>query len=97
MRKDSLIIAQTLKRHAEKKGMSAAQFALNWVLNNALVTSVLAGPRTFEQWREYIAALGHGFGADDEALVDQLVARGHCSTPGYTDPKYPVTGRVPLR
>jgi aryl-alcohol dehydrogenase (NADP+) len=97
MRKESLIIAQTLKRHAEKRGMSAAQFALNWVLNNALVTSVLAGPRTSEQWREYVGALDHGFDAEDEALVDRFAARGHCSTPGYTDPKYPVTGRVPLR
>ncbi|MBI4205272.1 MAG: aldo/keto reductase [Betaproteobacteria bacterium] len=97
MRRESLIIAQTLKRHAEKRGMSAAQFALNWVLNNALVTSVLAGPRTFEQWREYLGALNYGFDAEDEALVDRLVGRGHGSTPGYTDPKYPVTGRVPLR
>lgn len=97
MRRESLIIAQTLKRHAEKRGMSAAQFALNWVLNNALVTSVLAGPRTFEQWTEYLGALDHAFEAGDEALVDKLLSPGHPSTPGYTDPKYPVTGRVPRR
>ena len=29
------------------------------------------------------------------ALVDRLVAPGHPSTPGFTDPIYPVTGRVP--
>lgn len=95
-RRESLVLAQTLKAHAEKRGMTAGQFALNWVLNNRLVTSVLAGPRTLEQWQEYVAALEQGFTAEDETLVDGLVARGHPSTPGYVDPQYPVTGRVPL-
>lgn len=94
-RAESLAIAQKLGRHAGKKGMSPAHFALNWVLNNALVTSVLAGPRTFAQWRDYLAALDQPFDAEDEALIDRLVPRGHGSTPGYTDPKYPVAGRVP--
>ena len=94
-RAESLAIAQKIRKHAEKKGMSAAHFALNWVLNNALVTSVLAGPRTVAQWRDYLAALDCKFDQEDEALVDRLVPRGHPSTPGYTDPKYPATGRVP--
>jgi aryl-alcohol dehydrogenase (NADP+) len=94
MRAESLEIAQTLKRHAEAKGMTAAQFALNWVLHNAIVTSVLAGPRTLAQWKEYAGALEHRFDGEDEALVDSVVGPGHGSTPGYTDPKYPVTGRV---
>jgi len=97
MRRESLAIAQMIRRHAERKGMTAAQFALNWVLNNQIVTSVLAGPRTLEQWREYLGALKHRLDAGDEAFVDGLVARGHGSTPGYTDPKYPVTGRIPPR
>ena len=29
------------------------------------------------------------------AEISSLVAAGHASTPGYTDPIYPVTGRVP--
>jgi aryl-alcohol dehydrogenase-like predicted oxidoreductase len=95
LRSESLKIAQQLKAHAEKKGMKLAHFALNWVLNNALVTAVLAGPRTFEQWRDYLAALDHEFDAADEALVDRLVPRGHPSTPGYTDPKFSVAGRMP--
>ena len=95
-RPESLKIAQQLKVHAEKKGMKLGYFALNWMLNNALVTSVLAGPRTLEQWREYLAALDYSFDAADEALVDRLVPRGHSSSPGHTDRKYPVAGRVPL-
>ncbi|MGH8600961.1 MAG: aldo/keto reductase, partial [Burkholderiales bacterium] len=79
------------------RGMTAGQFALRWVLNSTTVTSVLAGPRTLAQWREYLGALEQGFDAADEALVDRLVAPGHASTPGYTDPKFPVTGRAPQR
>ena len=33
--------------------------------------------------------------AEDEAWVDERVRPGHASTPGYTDPIYPVTGRQP--
>ena len=95
-RPESLAIARKLGEHAAKKGASLAHFALNWVLNNALVSSVLAGPRTYAQWQGYLAALDYRFDAEDEALVDSLVAPGHCSTPGYTDPKYPVSGRVAL-
>ena len=95
-RPESLALAQQIKAHAERRGMSAGQFALNWVLNCGAVSSVLAGPRTLEQWREYLGALGHAFTAEDEALVDRLVAPGHPSTPGYSDPRYPPAGRQPL-
>lgn len=94
-RTESLVIADKIKAHAERRGMSAAEFAFNWVLNSGAVTSVLAGPRTLEQWRAYHGALGRAFDAEDEALIDALVAPGHPSTPGYTDPRYPVTGRRP--
>ncbi len=92
-REESMVMAQTIKAHAEKRGMTAGRFALNWVLNNRIVTSVLAGPRTFEQWSEYLGALAHGFTAEDEALVDGLVKSGHPSTPGYNDPRYAIAGR----
>ena len=92
-REESMLMAQKLKAHAEQRGMSAGQFALNWVLNNRMVTSVLAGPRTLEQWTEYLGALEHRFSAEDEALVDSMVRSGHPSTPGYNDPRYPIAGR----
>jgi len=92
-REESLAMAQSLKAHAEKRGMSAGQFALNWVLNNRLVTSVLTGPRTLDQWTEYLGALDHSFSAEDEALVDTMVKSGHPSTPGFNDPRYPIIGR----
>jgi aryl-alcohol dehydrogenase (NADP+) len=94
-RAESIEIAQKIKAHAGRRGMSAADFAFNWVLNSGAVASVLAGPRTMEQWLGYLGALERGFTAEDEALIDALVAPGHPSTPGYTDPRYPVTGRRP--
>ena len=94
-REESLAIAQKLKAHAEKKGMTAGDFALNWVLANPIVTSVIGGPRTLEQWEAYLGSIGKKFDAEDEALVDSLVHPGHPSTPGYTDPAYPRTGRPP--
>ncbi|MFL6691553.1 MAG: aldo/keto reductase, partial [Ramlibacter sp.] len=53
----------------------------------------IAGPRTEEQWLDYLGALDHRFTAEDEALVDSLVPPGHPSTPGYTDPAYPLSPR----
>ncbi|MGE4561763.1 MAG: hypothetical protein AAEC10_02400, partial [Rhodospirillales bacterium] len=47
------------------------------------------------QWKEYLGAQRHEFIAEDEALIDAMVPSGHPSTPGYSDPKYPYTGRQP--
>ena len=93
-RPESLEIAQTLRLHAEAKGITAGQFALAWVLHNRLIHSAIAGPRTFEQWDENLGTLDYEFTAEDEALVDSLVPIGHPSTPGYNDPAYPVEGRI---
>jgi len=94
-RRESLEIARKLRDRAESRGITAGQFAAAWVLNNGLVTSVIAGPRTMEQFEDYLGALSVRFTAEDEALVDSLVAPGHPSTPGYNDPAYPIEGRVP--
>jgi aryl-alcohol dehydrogenase-like predicted oxidoreductase len=94
-RKESMVIAGKFVARAEKRGMTPGQFAVNWVLANTLITSVLVGPRTLAQWREYVGALDHTFAAADEAFVDKLVAPGHPSTPGYTDPTHPVAAGRP--
>jgi aryl-alcohol dehydrogenase (NADP+) len=92
-RPESLEIAHTLARHAEAKGGSGVGYALGWLLNNRIVTSVLAGPRTLAHWEAYAAGLDYSFDAEDEALLDSLVPIGHPSTPGYSDPAYPIEGR----
>ncbi|MFI5010847.1 MAG: aldo/keto reductase [Hyphomicrobiales bacterium] len=92
-RQESLRFAQEIKQHAQARGITAGQFAVAWLLNNRLVTSMVAGPRTEEQWEDYPKALDYRFTAEDEALIDRLVPSGHPSTPGYNDPAYPIEGR----
>ena len=92
-RAESLTLAQQLEAYAATRGLSAAQMAIAWTLNNRLVSGVIGGPRTCTQWQDYLAALNVRLSAEDEAWVDARVPAGHASTAGYTDPIYPVTGR----
>lgn len=93
LRAESLDIARRLQAHAETRGVTAADYALAWVLANKAVTALIAGPRTFEQWTAYFPALDFRLDAADEAFANALVTPGHPSTPGFTDPNYPVEGR----
>ena len=70
-----------------------AHFATAWVLAHHAVSAVIAGPRTLAQWQIYQGALDTAIDADDEAAVNALVAPGHPSTPGYSDPAYPLQAR----
>ena len=93
-REESLQIAQTLQQHAQARGTTLAHFATAWVLANQAVSAVIAGPRTLVQWQDYLPALDYVVTKDDEILVDSLVRPGHPSTPGYTDPAYPLYARI---
>jgi aryl-alcohol dehydrogenase-like predicted oxidoreductase len=96
LRQESFVIAQTLTKYCHEKTdakVSLAQFATAWVLANPAVSSVIAGPRTLQQWQDYLPALDYGVTQEDEKLIDELVHPGHPSTPGYTDPAYPLNGR----
>lgn len=92
-RPESLAIAQHVAAYAEARGTTSIAFALAWVLKNKLVSSTIAGPRTEAHWDSYVQALNLQLGPEDEKFVDSLVPPGHASTPGYTDPGYPVEGR----
>jgi len=92
-RKESVDIAQAVAARAASKGLSTVAFAIAWVLKNRFVSAAIAGPRTEEQWDSYLPALDARLGPEDEAFVDSLVPPGHASTPGYTDPAYPIEGR----
>jgi aryl-alcohol dehydrogenase-like predicted oxidoreductase len=96
-RPESLAIAQKLAAHAASRGTTSIAFALAWVLNNSLISSTIAGPRTEAHWDSYMEALSIKLGPEDEAFVDSLVTPGHASTPGYTDPGYPIEGRRTAR
>ena len=93
-RPESLVVADKLKTHAANQGISLAQFATAWVLAHRSVSSVIAGPRTLAQWKDYLPALEYTWTSQDEAIVDSLVAAGHPSTPGYNDPAYPLPPRL---
>ncbi|HUR87995.1 MAG TPA: aldo/keto reductase [Ramlibacter sp.] len=93
-REESLVIAQKLQEHAKAKGLTLAQFATAWVLAHRSISSVIAGPRTFEQWQGYLPAVSAQLAAEDESLVDSLVSPGHPSTPGFNDPAYPLPIRT---
>ena len=93
-REESLEIARKVAERAKAKGVSTIAFAIAWVLRNRLISSAICGPRTEEQWDAYVPALDAVLDAEDEAFVDALVPPGHASTPGYTDPAYPIEGRL---
>ncbi|WP_050461542.1 aldo/keto reductase [Herbaspirillum autotrophicum] len=96
-REESLLIADQLKQHSTARGIQLGQFATAWVLANSVISSVIAGPRTLEQMKDYYAAVELSVSAEEEAMVDALVPPGHASTHGYNDPGYPFFGRVAFR
>ncbi|WP_114809558.1 aldo/keto reductase [Paraburkholderia kururiensis] len=93
-RPETIEIARRVEAHARSRNLTAAQFALAWVLNSRYITSAIAGPRTESQWRDYLPALQYRLDSEDEAFVDSLVASGHPSTPGFNDPGHPFFGRL---
>lgn len=88
-RPESLHDAREIAEHARAKGVAPGQFAMAWVLKNRFVTAAIAGPRTEQQWEDYVGALSCRLDAADVALVDRLVSSGHPSTPGFNDPAHP--------
>jgi aryl-alcohol dehydrogenase-like predicted oxidoreductase len=93
LRDESLAVSQRLAAHCKSKGVAHSQFALAWCLANSILTSVILGPRTMEQFDDNVAALGVAIHAEDEAFVDQLVPPGEHSGKGFQDPQYPILGR----
>ena len=93
-RDESMRVAQKLNTEMTSRGITLAQFATAWVLAQRAVSAVIAGPRTLAQWQGYAGALDYVVTPADEALVDSLVPPGHPSTPGYTDPAYPLEPRT---
>ncbi len=57
MRPETLEAAQKFKQYADKRGVAASHLAVAWVLNNELISGIVAGPRTETQWDDYVKAL----------------------------------------
>ena len=92
-REDSLQVAAEIARHCQARGISPSQFALAWCLANPILTSIILGPRTIEQYQDNLGCLEISVTEEDEALVNSLVPPGEHSGRGFQDPAYPVTGR----
>lgn len=95
-RQESIAIARKIATYSAERGTDSIAFAIAWVLNNQNISSAIVGPRTEAHWDSYMRSLDFTLTKEDEEFVNSLVAPGHASTHGYTDPGYPVEGRKPL-
>ncbi|MFQ5730985.1 MAG: aldo/keto reductase [Planctomycetaceae bacterium] len=93
LRDASIEISQQIAAHCETKGCTPSQFALAWVLANPVITSVIVGPRTMEQYDDNLGCLNVAITDEDEAFIDSLVPPGEHSGFGFQDTAYPITGR----
>jgi aryl-alcohol dehydrogenase-like predicted oxidoreductase len=92
-REASLVVAAEIAAYCRDKSVPPTQFALAWCLANPILTSVIVGPRTMQQFDDNIGCLDLEVTPDDEAFIDSLVPPGEHSGQGFQDTAYPVTGR----
>ena len=83
-----------MKAYAEKRGVAPNHFAVAWVLNNKLISGVVAGPRTEAQWDDYVKALDFKFTKEDEAFINDLVAHRPSGGAGLQRSRLSDRGRV---
>jgi aryl-alcohol dehydrogenase-like predicted oxidoreductase len=94
---ENLALAKVISDHVKARDGSLIHFAVQWVLNNQAVSAVIAGPRTFEQWRGYVDHASYNWSGEDEALINELVVTGHPSVQGFNDPQYKIDGRFAIK
>jgi aryl-alcohol dehydrogenase-like predicted oxidoreductase len=92
-REASLEVAAQLNQYCQTRRVAASQFALAWCLANPIVSAVIIGPRTREQFADNMAGLTFEWTEADEQFVDRLVPPGEHSGQGFQDTAYPITGR----
>lgn len=93
LRDESLDIAQRLTTYCRDRGVATSHFAIAWCLANPIITSIVLGPRTLEQFEDNCASLNVTMTPEDETFVDSLVPPGEHSGKGFQDPQYPILGR----
>ncbi len=93
LRDESILVGEKLNEYCEAKGVRTSQFALAWALANPIVTSVIIGPRTMEQFDDNMDALNYKLTSEDEEFVDSIVPPGEHSGFGFQDDAYPFSGR----
>lgn len=93
-RPEALEAARAIAEHLKPSGRAMTSFALQWVLANRLISSVLIGPKSVEQLEAYLTAAQEPYSAEDEQFVETLVPSGCSAGQGYSDPRYPYRGRA---
>jgi aryl-alcohol dehydrogenase-like predicted oxidoreductase len=63
---------ERFKKLAAKNGLTLAQFAMAWILNNRLITSVLSGVTTVQQLEENLKAVEVTIPKEDLGICDEL-------------------------
>ena len=93
LREASIVVSQSIKEYCDGRGTRCSHFSLAWCLANPILTSVIIGPRTMEQFEDNLGCLDIEWTDADEAMIDSLVPPGEHSGQGFQDSAYPVTGR----
>jgi aryl-alcohol dehydrogenase-like predicted oxidoreductase len=93
-REETIAAANRAADHATGTGRDPVGLAIQWVLANEAVASVLMGPRTLAQLETYLDAVTTDYTAEDETLLSALCASGQTPVAGHADPRYPYRGRV---
>jgi aryl-alcohol dehydrogenase-like predicted oxidoreductase len=78
---------------AAGKNCTLGQLALAWCVQQPGVTSPIIGPRTLEQFEEYLGALAIQLTDDDRRQIDQIAPPGAMAAPFYDSDFGPHTYR----
>jgi aryl-alcohol dehydrogenase-like predicted oxidoreductase len=84
MTDETLTAVQNLRPLADGLGISMAQFALAWVLQNSAVSAAIVGASNAEQISSNIAASGVEIPADVMKQVDEVLAGVYQTDPALT-------------
>jgi aryl-alcohol dehydrogenase-like predicted oxidoreductase len=84
MNDETLTAVQNLRPLADGLGISMAQFALAWVLQNSAVSAAIVGASNAEQISSNIAASGVEIPAEVMKQVDEVLAGVYQTDPALT-------------
>lgn len=76
-------VVELLETIAARRGCTASQFALAWVMNQPGVTAPIIGPRTMAQLEDNLQAVQGRISDDDRKKIDELVRPGTHVMPYY--------------
>jgi aryl-alcohol dehydrogenase-like predicted oxidoreductase len=85
---------RAIARHLQPSGRAITGFALQWVLANQLVSSVLIRPTSLAQLDSYLRAVETSYTLNDEAFMNELFPSGNFCGQTFLDMTSAHNGRV---